>query len=157
VLTVQLRGVGKVIDTFQQPGQVEVFRGAGLMNRLVVDGDVVDQILTLRIRLVGAEAVHAAQAVLDDVRHLIAERRVIVHHRRIGAGEQRRVTIGVLQTLAGQRCPTSGGAHQEAPRELVRHRPDRITGALEPEHRIEDVERDHRLAMHGVRRSGGDG
>ena len=97
------------------------------------------------------------ETVLHDVGDLVGERRVVVHDGRVGQREQRRVPVGVLQTLTGQRRPTGGGADQEAAGELVGHRPDRVGGALEPEHRVEDVERDHRLAVRGVRRSRGRG
>ena len=96
--------------------------------------------------------VHPAQAVLDDVPDLVGERRVVVDDRRVGAGEQRRVPVGVLQALTGQRRPAGGGADQEAAGHLVGHRPDRVAGPLEAEHRVEDVERDHRLAVRRVRR-----
>ena len=67
---------------------------------------------------------------------------------------QRRVAVGVLEALAGQGRATGGGADEEAARELVGHRPDRVARALEAEHRVEDVERDHVLAVRGVRRPG---
>ena len=92
---------------------------------------------------------------LHDVADLVGERRVVVHDRRVGRREQRRVAVGVLQALAGQRGAAGGGADQEAAGQLVGHRPDRVAGALEAEHRVEDVERDHGLAVRGVRRPGG--
>ena len=58
--------------------------------------------------------------------------------------------------FAGQRGTARCRAQQEAARQLVRHRPDPVAGPLEAEHRVEDVERDHRLAVHGVRRPGSD-
>ena len=97
------------------------------------------------------------EAVLHDVGDLVGERRVVVHDRGVGQREQRRVPVGVLQALAGQRRPAGGGADQEAARQLVGHRPDRVAGALEAEHRVEDVDRDHRLAVRGVRRARGRG
>ena len=48
-----------------------------------------------------------------------------------------------------------GAAHQEAARAQVAGRPDEIADALEPEHRVEDEERDHLLAVRRVRRRGG--
>ena len=95
------------------------------------------------------------EPVLHDVGDLVGERRVVVHDGRVGQREQRGVPVGVLETLAGERRPAGGGADQEAARQLVGHRPDRVAGALEAEHRVEDVERDHRLAVRGVRRPGG--
>ena len=60
----------------------------------------------------------------------------------------------MLQALAGQCGPARRGADEEAAGELVGHRPDRVAGALEAEHRVEDVERDHVLAVGRVRRPG---
>src|SRR5207245_2277148 len=40
--------------------------------------------------------------------------------------------------------------------ELVGELPELVTGPLEPEHRIEDVERDHRFGVRRVRRAGRD-
>ena len=86
---------------------------------------------------------------------LVGVRRVVVHDRRVGLREQRRVAVGVLQPLTGQRRAAGGGTDEEAARELVGHRPDRVTGALEAEHRVEEVEGDHVLAVRRVRRAGG--
>ena len=46
-------------------------------------------------------------------------------------------------------------AEQEAARHLVGRGPQPVAGALEAEHRVEDVDRDHRLAVGGVRGAGG--
>ena len=119
---------------------------------LVVDGEVVDDVLAVGMPL--GRAVHPVEAVAHDVGDLVGERRVVVHDGRVGQREQRRVAVGVLEALAGQRGAAGGGADQEAPGQLVGHRPDRVGGALEAEHRVEDVDRDHRLAMGGVRRPG---
>ena len=45
-----------------------------------------------------------------------------------------------------------GAAQQEAARAHVARRPAQVADALEAEHRIEDVERDHRHVVVGVRR-----
>ena len=132
---------------------VDVVGLLGLRDRLVVDGDVEDHVLAVRVRLGGA--VHPLQPGPHDVADLVGERRVVVHDRRVRHRQQRRVPVGVLEPLAGQRGPARGGADQEAARELVGHRPDRVAGPLEAEHRVEDVERDHRLAVDAVRRPGG--
>ena len=137
----------------QQALDVEVLRLDRLRHRLVVDGQVVDDVLAVRVVVGGA--VHPVEAVLHDVGDLVGERRVVVHDGGVGQGEQRRVPVGVLQTLAGQRRTAGRGADQEAAGQLVGHRPDRVAGALEAEHRVEDVERDHRLAVRGVRRARG--
>ena len=137
-----------VVDALEDALDVDVLRLGRLRDRLVVDGHVEDDVLRVL-------AVHPLEAGLHDVADLVGERRVVVHDRRVGRREQRRVAVGVLQALTGERGATGGGADQEAARELVGHRPDRVAGALEPEHRVEDVERDHVLAVRGVRRARG--
>ncbi len=62
----------------------------------------------------------------------------------------------MLQALAGERGTARGGADQEAAAELVAELPHLVAGALPAEHRVVDVERDHRLAVRRVRRGGGD-
>ena len=104
---------------------------------------------------VSSVAVHPVQAVLHDVGDLVAEGRVVVHDRRVRRREQRRVPVGVLQPLAGQRRAPGGRPDEEAAGHLVGRRPDRVARALEPEHRVEDVDRDHRLAVRRVARPDG--
>ena len=62
--------------------------------------------------------------------------------------------VGVLESLAGERRATGGRAHDEAARHLVGRGPHRVAGALEAEHRVEDVDRDERLAVRRVLRAG---
>ena len=62
--------------------------------------------------------------------------------------------VVVLEALAGQRRAPGGGAHQEAATARVPERPHLVAGPLEPEHRVEDVERDHRQAVRRVGRAG---
>jgi hypothetical protein len=57
------------------------------------------------------------------------------------------VAVLVLEALAGQRRAPGGRAEQEPAAALVAERPDLVADALEAEHRIEDVERDHRHAV----------
>ena len=106
---------------------------------LVHHGDVVEDAL--------AFGVHAPQTILDDHRELVGEGGIVSaavrHHRR----EKLAVPVLVLQTLACKRGAASRGTEQEAARTLVAGRPDEVTDPLEPEHRIEDVERHHRHAM----------
>ncbi len=120
----------------------------GLRVRLVVDGQVVVDVL-------GGLAVHPAQSVLDDVTDLVAERRVVGDDGRVRARQQQRVAVLMLQALAVERGATGGGADDEAARHLVHRRPESVARALEAEHRVEDVDRDHRLAVGGVGRSDG--
>ncbi len=120
-----------------------------MLDRLVVHGEVVEDVLTVL-------AVHPAQTVLDDVRDLEPVRRVVRHTGRVGRGEQLRVAVRVLEALARQRRPAGGRTQHEAACQLVGHLPELVTRALEAEHRVEDVHRDQRLAVRGVRRTRGD-
>ena len=61
------------------------------------------------------------------------------------------VTIFVLQTFAVQGGTTGSTADQEATRLLVASRPAQIADTLETEHRVIDVERDHRQIVGAVR------
>ncbi len=61
------------------------------------------------------------------------------------------VTIFVLQTFAVQGGTTGSTADQEATRLLVASRPAQIANTLEAEHRVIDVERDHRQIVGAVR------
>ena len=62
----------------------------------------------------------------------------------------------VLQPFAGERRAAGGRAEQKAARARVRRRPDEIADALEAEHRVEDVERQHRHAVRAVAGRGRD-
>ena len=56
----------------------------------------------------------------------------------------------VLQAFAAQRRAAGRGADQEAARTLVGGGPDEVAHALEAEHRVVDVERQHRQAVRAV-------
>ncbi len=137
------------MDALEDALDVHVLRLGRVLDRLVVDGEVVEDVL------VGL-AVHPAQPVLHDVRDLEPVRRVVRDTARVRRGEQLRVAVRVLEPLAGQRRAAGGRAQDETARELVGHLPELVAGALEPEHRVEDVHRDQRLAVRGVRRAGRD-
>ena len=64
------------------------------------------------------------------------------------------MAVVVLETLAVERRPAGRGAHHEAAAAGVAEGPGLVAGPLEAEHRVEDVERDHRQA---VARVGGPG
>ena len=66
------------------------------------------------------------------------------------------MAVLVLQALAVERRAAGGAAEQEAARPAVAGRPREVADPLEAEHRVEDVERDHRHAVVGVRRRRGD-
>ncbi len=63
------------------------------------------------------------------------------------------MAVRVLEALTGQGRTTGGRTEDESARELVGHLPELVTRALEAEHRVEDVHRDQRLAVRGVRRA----
>jgi hypothetical protein len=63
------------------------------------------------------------------------------------------VAVLVLQAFTVERRAARGAADEEAAGHLVRGGPDRVAGPLEAEHRVEDVDRDHRLVVRGVRRA----
>ncbi|PQM48084.1 hypothetical protein C1Y40_01720 [Mycobacterium talmoniae] len=132
------------VDAAQQPLHVEVVRLGRLHVGLVVDGQVEEHVFRVL-------AVHPGQPAFDDVRDLVGERRIVGDHRRIRGRQQQRMAVGVLQTLPGQGGAPGGGAQQEAAGHLVAGRPQAVAGALESEHRIEDVERDHRHVVGGIR------
>src|SRR5262249_7917397 len=100
--------------------------------------------------------VHAAQAVLDDDRDLVREGRIVRHAVRNGRGNEQAVAVFVLQPFAVERRSPGGAAQQKAPRAHVAGGPREIADALEAEHRLENEERDHRIALRRVRRGRGD-
>ncbi|EBA08345.1 hypothetical protein SSE37_16073 [Sagittula stellata E-37] len=95
---------------------------------------------------------HPLQAVLHDHRDFVRERRVVADAVRDGAGKDVAVAVLVLQTFAVQRSPPGGAAQHEAACAAVARRPGQVADPLEPEHRVVDVERDHRHAVVGIRR-----
>ena len=111
---------------------------------LVHQRDVVVDVLLL--------LVHAAEAVADDDHDLVGERRVV----RDAIGDRRRehvaVAVLVLQPLAVERGAPRGPAQQEAAGAHVARRPREIADPLQAEHRVVDVERDHRHVVGGIRR-----
>ena len=74
-------------------------------------------------------------------------------HGGVGRGQQGGVPVRVLQALTGQGRASCGGADHETAGHLVRSRPELVTRALEPEHRVEDVDRDHGLAVGRIGRA----
>ena len=120
------------------------FRHGGMLVILVEQSEVVIDVLAL--------AIHALQPVLDDDRDLVAEGGVIGDAVGNGGREDMAVAVLVLQALAVERGAARGAAEQEAARAHVARRPGEVVHALEPEHRIIDVERDHRRVGIGIGR-----
>ena len=101
---------------------------------------------------------HALEAVVQDHADLVREGRVVADAVGDRAGQDVAVAVLVLQALAVER----GAAglvppRRKAARLHVAGGPGQVTDALEPEHRVVDVERDHRHAVvRRVRRRRGD-
>ena len=70
-------------------------------------------------------------------------------------GVHQAVAVLVLEPLAVERGAAGRGAQHEAAAPGVAEGPELVAGALEAEHRVEDVEGDHGLAVRGVGRAGG--
>ncbi|SBS70958.1 Arginase/agmatinase/formimionoglutamate hydrolase, arginase family [uncultured Microbacterium sp.] len=137
---------GDAVDAADDALDVDVLRLGRLHERLVVDRDVVHD-----VRVGVVPAVHALQARPHDVRDLVPVRGVVGDRRRVRGCQQVGVAVGVLQAFARQRRAAGGGADDEPARHLVAGGPLGVTGALEAEHRVEDVDRDERLAVRRVR------
>ena len=97
---------------------------------------------------------HLAHAAVEDDRELAGERRVVGLAVRHGRGDEMAGAVLVLQAFAGERRAAGGRADQEAARALVGGGPDQVADALEAEHRVVDVERQHRQAVRRIRRRG---
>src|SRR5204862_8192112 len=72
-----------------------------------------------------------------------------VRHRR---GDEVARAVLVLQALAAERRAAGGRADQEAACALVGGGPDQVADTLEAEHRVVDVERQHRQTVRRLRR-----
>ena len=131
------------VDTF-----TDTFLGAFRHGRHVVvfvqRSDVVVNVL-LRF------AVHTDQTIMHDDSHFIGVRRVVRDTVRDSQRLNVAVTIFVLQTFAVQGSTTGSPANQEAASLLIASRPAQIADTLEAEHRVVDVERDHRQVVGAVR------
>jgi hypothetical protein len=73
---------------------------------------------------------------------------------RHGGGQHQAVAILVLQTFTHEGGATGGSAHEEAAGAGIIGQPDEVSYALESEHGIERVERNHRHAAGVVRGTG---
>ncbi len=104
---------------------------------LVVEGHVKDAVL-------GLGAVHLLDALLDDRRHLVGEGRVVGMHGRHDRRQQVRLAVLVLEALSAHRRAPRRAAHQEAPCPRVSRLPDQVPDPLEAEHRVEEVDGQHR-------------
>ena len=106
---------------------------------LVVERQVVEDVLPVHV--------HAMEAFANDGRDLVGERRVVGADVRNRGGQHVAVAVLVLEALAVEGGAAGGGTEHEAAAAGVAERPGEVAGALEAEHRVEDVERDHGLAV----------
>ena len=104
-----------VVDTLDDALDVDVLRLRRLMNRLVVDGDVVHDVRIAAVRV----AVHTLQAIRHDVADLVRVGRIVGDERVVRGSQDVRVAVHVLQAFARQRRAARGGADEEALGELV--------------------------------------
>ena len=93
---------------------------------------------------------HSACAFADDYRQLIAVGWVVAAAIGDGAGQDVAVPILMLQAFAIERGAPGGTTDQEALGSAVTGGPGQIADALEAEHRVEDVERQHWLVVSAV-------
>ena len=115
---------------------------------LVHQGDVVVDILLLFH--------HPAHAVADDHDHLVRECRIVGDAVRNRRRQHMAVAVFVLQPFAVQGRASRRAAEQEAARAHVAGKPCKIADPLQTEHRVVDIERDHRHVVGAVRRRRGD-
>lgn len=95
-------------------------------------------------------AIHAHQTVVHDHRHFVRVSRIVRDAVRDGQRLNVAVAIFVLQTFAVQSSTARGPADQEAARLLVARCPAQVADTLETEHRVVDVERNHRQIVGAV-------
>ncbi|RMP03941.1 hypothetical protein ALQ30_05663 [Pseudomonas syringae pv. persicae] len=130
-------------DAFFRTGR-HGWLGVGLVHH----GQVVENVLLL--------FEHPAHAVLDDHCQLVTVSRVEGAAVRDGRRQNVAVTVFVLQAFAVQRGTAGGAADQETTGAAVASSPCQVADTLETEHRVEDVERNHRLVVAGIRSTGSD-
>src|SRR5690606_31545100 len=122
-----------VLDAFRQRRL-----GVGLVHHREVKEDVLLQLH------------HLVDAFADDHRQLVAVGGVVAAAVGDGAGQDMAVTVLVLQAFTVQRGTPGGTADQKAAGTAVAGGPGQVADALEAEHRVEDVERQHRLVVGAV-------
>ena len=96
--------------------------------------------------------IHAAHSVLDDDRYLVAESRIVGNAVRYRRCVQMGMPVLVLETFAIEGRSSGSAAEQEAARTHVAGGPCQIADPLEAEHRVENVEGDHRHAVRRIAR-----
>ena len=133
----------ELVDAAVQAFDIQVLWLCWLVYRLVVHSEVVHDTLTIF-------TVHTVNTTCNQVCNLVAEGWVVLQNRRVGRRQDRGVSIHVLQALTGQGGAAGGCTNDEATCHLVSSCPERVAGALETEHRVEDVQRNHWLTVGGI-------
>ncbi|MNG17383.1 hypothetical protein D3C84_1013650 [compost metagenome] len=104
------------------------------------------------MELVALFAEHAPRRIFENHRQLTGKAGfpgpAVGYHR---SHHQTR-TVLVLQTLSTQGRAAGSSPQQQTTGTLVSGSPDQIADALETEHRVVDVHRQHRFAVHRIRR-----
>ncbi|MNQ89346.1 hypothetical protein D3C85_1046520 [compost metagenome] len=93
-------------------------------------------------------------AVFDDDGNLVGVGGIVSAAVGHGGGHDVAGAVLVLQPFAAQRRASGGGADQEATGTLVGGGPDQVADALEAEHRVIDIERQHRQAIDRIAGAG---
>src|SRR5690606_21458396 len=99
---------------------------------------------------------HPTRTFTNDHRQLVAVGGIVGAAVGNSRGQNVAVTVFVLQTFTVQGGATGGAADQEALGAAVAGGPGQVADTLEAEHRIEDVDRQHRLVVGAVGSGGGD-
>ena len=94
--------------------------------------------------------VHTAQAIMYDNGHFILEGRIVCYAVRDQISLNVAVAVFVLQAFTVQGRTTGSTAQQEAARVHIAGSPCQVADTLETEHRIVNVERNHREVAVGI-------
>ena len=145
--------VGEAVHAAQHAGP-HVVAGLALGERrhgvvLVVEREVPEAVLGLGAHDLG-------HGVLHDHADLVGEGGVVDVRGGVDRREQGGVAVVVLEALALQGGAARGAARQDAAAPDVAEEPGQVADALEAEHGIEEVDRQHGPAPRGVGRGQGD-
>ena len=99
---------------------------------------------------------HSLNAVLNDDRQLVGVGRIVGEHIRDRIGIQLRVAVLMLQAFAVEGGAARRAADQKAFGADVSGQPKLVAHALQAEHRVINIHRDHRHGVRGVGGAGGD-
>ena len=122
---------GQGIHAAQNSLNIDSFGFCGLVNRLVVNRQIVHDVLVAPI---GAISIHPLHSVTNNMAQLVSIGRIVLHKRRVRGGNNRGVPIGMLQTLTGQSSTPRGSPNHETSCQLVSGCPELVTRPLETKH-----------------------